>query len=118
MKKAPISKKHHPTLIALAVGNKSLQQDILKHCDNSCIKIIAQIIANLIHPDFKLPKRQLKRLSSYAPILRSLRAKDTTLAQKRTLLIRQSGGFLPFILPLISAAVGGLINTVLSHGKT
>lgn len=118
MKKAPIPKKHHPTLIALSLGNKSLQRDILKHCDNSCIKIIAQIIANIIHPSFKLAKRQLTRLSSYAPILRSLRSKATTLAQKRAILIRQSGGFLPFILPLISAAVGGLINTVLSHGKT
>ena len=114
MNKKIIGVKHHPLLIALAKGDSKLRNTILRTCDVSCIRFIAQIASNLISGSITLTPGQKRRLSKYKNILRELRHRGTSLAAKRKLLIRQKGGagFLPLVIPLVASALGGLINRI------
>ena len=107
-------KKHHPLLIALAKANPKVQKHLLKTCDDSCIRLLTQISSNLITGNIHLKPNQRKRLSSFKHILRELRHRGTPISEKRKLLIKQKGGFLPFLLPIAASALGGLISQVFS----
>lgn len=107
-----VGAKHHPILIALAKGDIKLQRQILRQADESLIRLISQIAANLITGNIQLNKSQKARLQKHKFILRELRHRGTSLQQKRKLLLKQKGGFLPFIIPLVSTALGGLANAI------
>jgi len=107
-----IDKKYHPFLISLATSDNKTRKQLLKTCDKKSIKLIAQIAANVISGNIKLSPQQLKRLKHYKTTLRELRHRRTSLANKRTLLLKQRGGFLPFLVPIIASAVGGLVSRV------
>ena len=110
-----IGATHHPLLVALAKGNPKLQRQILNTCDDSCIRLIAQIAGNLITGHISLTPRQISHLKKHhRHILRELRHRGTPIREKRRLLIKhQKGGFLPFILPIVSTVLGGLLGRVL-----
>lgn len=107
-----INNKYHPTLIALANSDKKTQKQLLKVLDDRVIRILAQIAQNVISGNIPLDKKQVKRLKRYKSTLRGLRDFKRT-AVRRDILLNQTGGFLPFLIPIIASAVGGLIGKVL-----
>jgi len=102
-----IHKKYHPVLIALARSDHRTQKTLLRSVGPEIVRILARIAANIISGDFPLNPRQKRRLRPYQKTLLSLR--DNPKGRRRTLL-KQKGGFLPLLIPLIASAVGGLLG--------
>ena len=113
--RALVADKYHPLLIALAKGDLSLQRNILKSCNDSFIRLLAQISLNLLYGNINISASQKRRLGKYKRILRKFanRRVGSSVKAQRNLLVRQTGGFLPFILPLVATAIGGLVSRVL-----
>jgi len=109
-----IHKKYHGPLIALATSDKKTQRHLIRVLSNQVIRILAQIAANVVNGNIPLTKKQLRKLSYHKTVLRSLRDKKRAGARRR-ILLRQKGGFLPFLIPLAASAVGGLLGKALSE---
>lgn len=109
-----IGKRFHPILLALSTGDRRLQQAILRHSPDALIRLLAQSAANILVGNIKLSPHQKRRLGKFKLVLRKLQRRGVPLSSKRRLLINQRGGFLSLLLPIISAAVGGLVGRVLN----
>lgn len=73
------------------------------------IEALCEIILNVMNRNIPLTPSQLKHLSKYKNVLRTLAKRSTTLKKKKTIL-KQKGGFLPAILPFIPKALALLKN--------
>lgn len=58
------------------------------------------------HTSLPLTKKMKQDLKKYAPKLRALTKKRTSVAMKRKVLSTQRGGIAPFLIPIIVAAIG------------
>jgi hypothetical protein len=96
-------------LLALASAKPKVRTLILKSLDKGTIKILAQIAANILHGNIPLDNKRKHMLRKYHRVLSFLRNKYTPMEHKREALIQQ-GGFLPFLLPIISSVAGALIS--------
>lgn len=111
-KRKVIPSSYHPMLLALASAKPKVRHLILKSLDAYTIRVLAQIAANMLHGNIPLSKVEKRKARKYRRLISILINKYTTTEQKRGALIQQ-GGFLPFILPIVSSLVGGLIGKVL-----
>jgi hypothetical protein len=78
--------------------------------ENDIIKLLTEIAHNTLQGNIPLNTLQLKRLRKYKQMLRTLSNRAVSLREKRDLVVRQRGGFLPILLPIIASAVGGLVS--------
>jgi hypothetical protein len=85
---------------------------ILQGVDNKMIRLISEMALNTLQGNIRLSPKQRKHLQRYKQILRSLADKRTRVGEKRRIIIRQKGGFLPILLPIIANAVGGLLGSL------
>ena len=106
-----IPKSYHPMLLALASAKPRVRNLILKSLDSATIKILAQIAANLLHGNIPLDSQQQVKLKKFRRLLAILRNKYTSVEHKRQALIQQ-GGFLPFLIPIISSIAGAILGRV------
>ena len=110
-KRAVIPKSYHPMLLALVSAKPKVRHLILKSLDGATIRILAQIAANLLHGNIPLDTHQKRKLRKFRRLLAILRNKYTSLEHKRRALI-QHGGFLPFLIPIISSIAGALVSRI------
>ena len=110
-KRMVIPKSYHPMLLALASAKPRVRNLILKSLDGATIRILAQIAANLLHGNIPLDAQQQRKLRKFKRVLAILRNKYTSVEHKRRALIQQ-GGFLPFLIPIISSIAGALVSRV------
>lgn len=107
--RAVIPASYHPMLLALVSAKPKVRTFILKSLDGATIRILAQLAANILHGNIPLSPQQKRRLSKFKRLLAILRNKYTSLEHKRRALI-QNGGFLPFLIPIVSSIAGALIS--------
>lgn len=106
-------------LLYVLLGAKSkFRQEILKHCDESLIKLLDEILHNLLKGNVKVSENDMKKLKRHKTSLRNLNNKCRTtkcLKQKRKLFVKQIGGnpLLSvlgvagrFLLPMIAEKIG------------
>lgn len=110
-----ILRKYHGPLIALATTREGKnKQALLRALDPKVIQILAQIASNIVNGDIKITESQRKKLTRYKDILRKLRD-NKNIHTRRRILIRQKGGFLPFLIPLAASALGGVLGKVFNQ---
>lgn len=80
---------------------------LIEASDNDLIRTICECVMNVFNCNVKIPSHQLKRFRRYKNTLRQLCAKSVGINRKRQLL-KQQGGFLPFLLPPLLSLIGGL----------
>lgn len=110
--------KHRNILEVLSKASPALRKAILQHADKSTICILAEIIVNLMQGHLNLSQSQKKKLKPYKRQFQRLvaichRRKHINKIKTRRVLL-QSGGALPFLLPLLipliaKAALGGAV---------
>lgn len=114
-----ISKQKH-ILEVLKTAQPKLRKLILQNCDSKVICALVEIIHNLLNGNIPLSKNQKKKLKKYKKQFRFLSKKciqknkniNTKKARKTVV---QTGGALPFLLPLIipliaKAALAGAVS--------
>lgn len=113
--------KHKSILEVLRSAHPKLRKLILKNCDSKVICALVEIIHNLLHERVKVSPSQKKRLAKYKNLFRlinqkCIRNKKHINKKKARQYIVQSGGALPFLIPLIApliakAALAGAVST-------
>lgn len=108
-----IPKKYHYFLYALAKAHSPEQRKrLLAAADPEIIKIIIEIAYNILEGNISLTKSQKRKLYPYRNCFHLLTDKQCSLKKKQTTLVNQKGGFLPFLIPIISTLAGGLLGSI------
>lgn len=80
---------------------------LIDAADDDLVKTICECAINVFNSNIPLPQRQLNKFKRYKKVLRQLCTKCVSLKTKKNLL-KQRGGFLPFLIPPILSLIGGL----------
>ena len=107
-KKAPLIKKHGAMVIALAKSPKKFRTSLIREAPVGVIKCISECCQNLLKGNVPLSVAQKRRLYSKRQHLRQIASKSVSVPEKRKKL-NQSGGFLPFLIPIIAKTVLGSV---------
>jgi len=102
-------RKYSALLAAIQSADPRTRIGILRTAPDEFIKTILEVVINSLAGNITHSKRALQKLKPYKNILRSMR--QTSSARNiRKKLIKQKGGFLPFLLaPVIAAAAAPAI---------
>lgn len=112
MTRTVIPKSYHPMLLALASAKPQVRTLILNSLDKGTIRIISQLVANILHGNIPLDRNQRRNIRKYRRVFAFLRDKYTPTEVKRRALVQQ-GGFLPILLPIISSLAGAVLSKVI-----
>jgi hypothetical protein len=82
-------------------NNCKLNKAIVREADDSLILCLCEIIKNVLHGTLKISNHQKSKLRNKKASLRKLASRSSSVRSKRKII--QSGGFLPFLVPLIGA---------------
>jgi len=111
-------KKNKNILEVLKSANPKLRDAILKNTDEKTICVLVEIISNLLKGNIKIEPSQKRRLVKYKTQFRKLATccnKNKIINKKKARkIIIQSGGALPFLIPLLAkliakAVLGGVV---------
>ena len=107
-------RRNHTDIKRLQRMNTKARKSFLKHCNPDFIDCICECTKNLLRGNVPVTSSQFKKLKPHKKVLRKLSNKKLSNKQRRKLLIKQKGGFLPALIgPLVTLAsslIGGLIN--------
>jgi hypothetical protein len=98
---------------------KKLQKSILKEMSKNDVyfKALYEIVRNIYLKNIKLKQSDKLKLKKNAKVLNNILSNPKS-KRKRSLLVNQSGGFLPFILPLVGTAISELISYAIGKKVT
>lgn len=105
-------KKHRHFLHILQKGNCKLIKAILQTCDDSLIKVLFEIVHNVLNGNAKISKKQKALLKRYKRPLRLIKTPKTSLKRKRKILIQTGGAIIP---TLVTAALGALFGKIADY---
>ena len=106
-----VNKQHSLFLQLLKTSRPKERKLLLSGAENDIIKILSEIIYNLLHGNVPLSSDKIRQLRKYKQTLHSLSKRTVSLHQKRILLQqRGSGAFFPLLLPVISSVLGSLTS--------
>ena len=96
--------------IAMKYKHKPTRDAILEYLSNrKCVyKALQEISLNILNNQIKLNKNQIQRLNSYVKTIKRLKCGVKT-KKVREKLVKQSGGFLPWLLPIVATAISSLL---------
>ena len=112
----PLAIKHKDYLTLLAKTKKSqTRKKLIDAGDKGQIGAVTECIKNIVEGNVPLSREKLRYLQRYKTVLRKLaencRGKKNP-TQFRQKLLKQHGGFLPFLMPLAISALTGLAKTI------
>ena len=100
--KIAMSYKHKPTRNAILM--------FLAH--KKCIyNALREISMNILNKNLKLKRHHIRRLNPHVETIKALKRGVKTPKERRKL-VRQSGGFLPWLLPVIASAISAVIDLI------
>ena len=77
---------------------------MLAGIESDIIHALSEIALNILRGNVQLSRQQVQRLQRHKQALRALASRAIPLRRKRALLlVKQRGGFLPLLLPLIAS---------------
>ena len=100
-------KKRHEQAIflkAIAKANPKQRKQLLLSLPNDVIKLMCEVLHNILRETIKIPPSQRNMLYKYKQAIRDLgNSPFCPLLKKRQLLYKQKGGFLGAVLPIIAS---------------
>lgn len=99
-------RRHHPK-------NKHRCGGILKLVENDVICLICDLVKNVLYKNIPVPnltKQKMDILRKHKQSLLQLIDSNTTLGRRRKIINQSGGAFLPFLLPILSSIIGGIIS--------
>ena len=93
-----------------SIKDDKLRQKILMTMSDECLfKALAEISTNTLNNNIKLSAIQKKKLQRYKKIFKKFSSKVNNKVTK-TKLIKQSGGWLPILIPVVASLLTSLIK--------
>jgi len=94
-----------------SIKDSKLRGKILDHIrkNKNIYKALREIAVNTVNGKIKLKPKDKLKLRSYKSAIIKLTKKKNSSASRRKLII-QSGGFLPVLIPLVTAILSEVIN--------
>ena len=93
-----------------SVKNDFLRKKLLQSMSDECLfKALNEIAINYSKGNIKLTSNQKRRMRKHEKLIRKLSRKNNKSSYKKSL-IKQSGGFLPIILPAVASILTSLIT--------
>jgi hypothetical protein len=99
------------SLLGKAKG-KRLRERLLELASKNQIDAVLECIDNIDNNIVPVPKQNVKKLQRYTPIVRKLRVPRTSLRRKKALL-KQSGGMVMKIIPLVLECIQSALGKLL-----
>ena len=99
--------------LVMKINDKRKRLIVLSYlAHKKCIYMaLREIAMNIIKQNIPLTKSQTNRLSPYAKVIKSLSDGAKSKRAKRKLVV-QSGGFLPWLIPIIGTALTAAIDLI------
>ena len=103
-----VKHKDFLSLLTKCKDNKQRSQ-LIDYANKDELKALSEIMLNVLSGNIKLTPKILKKLKRDRAKIRTLVAKGTSDTRKKKIL-KQKGGILPIILPLVSSVLGSLFK--------
>ena len=103
-------KKNHHFLYMLAKAAPAQKRALLRTANNSQVSALCEICLNILAGYLPI---NIKRLKRYKDAIRKLSKRSISIRKKKSLLVNQSGGFLPALAPVILSALAGVVGRVI-----
>ena len=99
--------------IAMNYKHKPTREAILKYLSHKkCIyNALREISMNILSKKLKLKRKHIRRLNPHVKTIKALKRGVKT-PKERKKLVLQSGGFLPWLLPVIASAIPAVIDLI------
>jgi hypothetical protein len=94
--------------------NNKKRKEILKRAPPCFVRLISECGLNILKGNIKLPEAQYKKLKPHKRLLLSLSKPIISMKQKKALLVKKKGGFLPIVLPFLLSAISGFTGQALA----
>ena len=103
----PRLKRNLNTLNTISLSSKKKRKAILEQAKTDVVKCFSDICLNICQEKFDLTQSERTALSRYKNDIRALADRKVNLANKKQILIKQSGGAFPVALlaPILSVAL-------------
>jgi 3-dehydroquinate synthetase len=88
--------------------DKKIQCSLLQSPE--VIKALSEVAYNILRGNINISGEQKKKLLKYKHILRKLARKQYSCQQKRKIIQRGGGAFLPLLLPVIGSLLASIIK--------
>jgi len=105
-------RKHLNYLRSLALASPKHKKLLLKNASNPEIQAICEICLNLLAGNIPI---DTKKLQKYKTSIRKVACRSTHLNSKKRILVNQSGGFLPLLLPAVVSALAGIAGRAIGN---
>lgn len=97
----------------LAKASPKMRKAILEQADKPLIQTLTESVCNVTSGNIPIKPCLRKSLRKYKVQLRAIACPQTRWKSKKKVFV-QKGGFLPLLLPVVSAALSGLVTRLLS----
>ena len=99
--------------LAMNYKHKPTRESILKFLSHnkSIYNALREISMNILNKQMKLKKHHIRKLNPHVKTIKSLKKGVKTKKQRQRLVI-QSGGFLPWLIPVIASALPAVIDLI------
>lgn len=96
--------------VASIKNAKSRKQVLEIFCrDPAFVKVIREISKNTLKKNIAIKQADIDHLKKYKRVIVGISAKKLKARHRKRLAI-QSGGFLPFLIPIIASALGNILK--------
>lgn len=103
-------KRNVDFLSILKSSSPSQRKAILKTMSPDQLKCLCEICHNVLRGVLPVNVNKLRR---YKKAMRDLASRSLSNKVKKSILIKQSGGFLPFLIPAVLSTVGGIVRKLI-----
>ena len=99
--------------LAMSYKDKPTRKAILKFLSHkNCIyEALREISINICNKQIKLKKDHMRKLNPHVKTIKALK-NGVKCKRSRKKLVRQSGGFLPWLLPVIASAIPAVLDLI------
>lgn len=106
-------KKHRDFLRYLHTSPPRQSRIIVRNATPGELKALCYICKRILRGDVVVPRQKSRGIKRFGQRLRALVGSKSTNKQRQIL---QSGGFLPFLLPVLGTVVASLLKTGIERG--
>src|SRR5579863_4283421 len=106
-------KRNKNFLKNLLKSNEDERQQLIDHATEDEIRCLSEIAKNIISGKFKIPEEVHKGLLPHRHSIRKL-SKKTVSHKLKKVVLKQKGGFLPFLISPVLSALGVVVGRIIA----
>lgn len=100
-------KHYQPLLEEIIAASPARRASLLKKAPSCVIRLLSECGLNVLKGNVKLTDGQYKSLKPHRRLLLQVSEPSLSLKERREVLAKKKGGFLPVILPILLSALSG-----------